>query len=64
MAGQDEAWMVQWWLAQIIVFQSQILICTFRRNPQTKKHKTWDGDGVLVSRTNGESTLYDINGAM
>ena len=36
----------------------------FRRNPQTKKHKTWDGDGVLVSRSNGESTLYNIDGKM
>ena len=33
----------------------------YRRNPQYKKHKTWDGDAVLV--VNGNScTLYDTDG--
>ncbi|KAF8170206.1 SNF2 family N-terminal domain-containing protein [Mycena galopus ATCC 62051] len=31
------------------------------RNYQTKKHKTWDGDGVLVV-TGSKSTLYDSEG--
>lgn len=36
-----------------------LYIC--RRAPQYKKHKTWDGDGVLV--VNGSScTLYDTDG--
>ncbi|KAG8743010.1 helicase [Ceratobasidium sp. 414] len=26
----------------------QVVSFTIRRNPQTKKHKTWDGDGVLI----------------
>ncbi|KAG6878547.1 hypothetical protein C0993_004446 [Termitomyces sp. T159_Od127] len=36
-------------------------LCTDRRNPQTKKHKTWDGDAILVANTN-KATLYDIDG--
>ncbi|KAF9529285.1 P-loop containing nucleoside triphosphate hydrolase protein [Crepidotus variabilis] len=32
------------------------------RTPQNKKHKTWDGDGVLVVTNQGSSTLYDSDG--
>ena len=32
-----------------------------RRAPQTKKHKTWDGDGVLVL-SGGKGVLYDMDG--
>ncbi|KAG6819674.1 hypothetical protein H0H93_009707 [Arthromyces matolae] len=32
-----------------------------RRNPQTKKHKTWDGDAILVANSS-KATLYDIDG--
>ncbi|KAH0589308.1 hypothetical protein H2248_005070 [Termitomyces sp. 'cryptogamus'] len=31
------------------------------RNPQTKKHKTWDGDAVLVVNSS-KATLYDVDG--
>ncbi|GLB37249.1 putative SNF2 family N-terminal domain containing protein [Lyophyllum shimeji] len=31
------------------------------RNPQTKKHKTWDGDAILVASA-AKATLYDIDG--
>lgn len=31
------------------------------RAPQTRKHKTWDGDGVLVAEGN-KFTLYDMDG--
>lgn len=33
-----------------------------RRNKQTKKHKTWEGDGVLVSESSGKAVLYDTDG--
>ncbi|PPQ89571.1 LOW QUALITY PROTEIN: hypothetical protein CVT25_012242 [Psilocybe cyanescens] len=32
------------------------------RNPQFKKHKTWDGDAILVISHNAEATLYDSDG--
>ncbi|KAG6813679.1 hypothetical protein H0H92_008527 [Tricholoma furcatifolium] len=31
------------------------------RNHQTKKHKTWDGDAILVANSS-KATLYDIDG--
>ncbi|KAF9007989.1 SNF2 family N-terminal domain-containing protein [Cyathus striatus] len=31
------------------------------RNPQHRKHKTWDGDGVLVVEEN-KATLHDVDG--
>lgn len=31
-----------------------------RRNPQAKKHKTWEGDGVLVL-DDGTGTIYDTD---
>ncbi|KAJ3574655.1 hypothetical protein NP233_g1623 [Leucocoprinus birnbaumii] len=31
------------------------------RNPQTKKHKTWEGDAVLVRRGK-KAVLYDVDG--
>jgi hypothetical protein len=31
-----------------------------RRNPQAKKHKTWEGDGVLVL-DDGNGTIYDTD---
>lgn len=33
----------------------------FRRKFQARKHKTWDGDGVLAI-VNGNATLQDVNG--
>lgn len=38
-----------------------IFHATDRRNPQSKKHKTWDGDAVLVAN-NSKATLFDIDG--
>ncbi|PPQ99726.1 hypothetical protein CVT24_009709 [Panaeolus cyanescens] len=32
------------------------------RHPQYKKHKTWDGDGVLVVDSNEAAVLYDTDG--
>ncbi|KAG2015919.1 SNF2-family ATP dependent chromatin remodeling factor snf21 [Coprinopsis cinerea AmutBmut pab1-1] len=32
------------------------------RNPQARKHKTWEGDGVLVGEPGGRGTLYDSEG--
>lgn len=35
----------------------------YRRFPQYKKHKTWDGDAVLV--LNGlKGTMYDLEGKL
>ena len=34
-----------------------------RRKPQYKKHKTWDGDGVLVVK-GSKAELYDLGGKM
>jgi DNA repair and recombination protein RAD54B len=33
------------------------------RLPQTKKHKTWENDGVVLAQ-NGKFLLYDSSGAM
>ncbi|KAF9047302.1 SNF2 family N-terminal domain-containing protein [Panaeolus papilionaceus] len=32
------------------------------RNPQYKKHKTWDGDGVLVVDNSQAAVLFDLDG--
>ncbi|KAJ2913251.1 hypothetical protein MD484_g7183, partial [Candolleomyces efflorescens] len=32
------------------------------RNPQGRKHKTWEGDAVLVRESSGKSTLYESDG--
>ncbi|TFK25490.1 RAD54B protein [Coprinopsis marcescibilis] len=29
------------------------------RNPQSRKHKTWEGDGVLVTDATGKGTVFD-----
>ncbi|KAF8972939.1 P-loop containing nucleoside triphosphate hydrolase protein [Flammula alnicola] len=42
-------------------FQDQIWMVQWR-NPQYKKHKTWDGDAVLVVNAKLEATLYDLDG--
>ncbi|KDR75393.1 hypothetical protein GALMADRAFT_249441 [Galerina marginata CBS 339.88] len=42
-------------------YQEQVWMVQWR-NPQYKKHKTWDGDGVLVISCNGEAVLYDSDG--
>lgn len=34
-----------------------------RRKPQYKKHKTWDGDGVLVIK-GPRTELYDSDGKL
>lgn len=37
------------------------LLISARRKPSNKKHKTWDGDGILAVR-NGVATLQDVSG--
>ncbi|KAF8197967.1 RAD54B protein [Pholiota molesta] len=44
-------------------FQDQIWMVQWR-NHQYKKHKTWDGDGVLVVSPNSQALLYDSDGTM
>ena len=63
--NENEVWMVQWYYSEpsLMVFHTW-RHSVYRRNPQYKKHKTWDGDGVLVSSGSGESTLYDTDGQM
>jgi DNA repair and recombination protein RAD54B len=56
---EEQYWMVQW-------YRFHSFICVHltifpRRKFQFKKHKTWDGDAVLV--VNGaKATLYDLDG--
>ncbi len=48
-------------MVRSFVFLQLLLVSNwlaFRRNPQYKKHKTWDGDAVLVVSGN-RCTLYD-----
>lgn len=33
-----------------------------RRKPTTKKNKTWDGDGILITRDDGYAYLQDMSG--
>ncbi|TEB37551.1 hypothetical protein FA13DRAFT_1726666 [Coprinellus micaceus] len=33
------------------------------RNPQTRKHKTWEGDAVVVRESSGKTTLYNTDGS-
>ncbi|KAF5385986.1 hypothetical protein D9615_002412 [Tricholomella constricta] len=51
--GGEEYWMTP--ANSLLSFHSH------RRNHQTKKHKTWDGDAILVANS-GKATLYDIDG--
>lgn len=43
------------------VFQSHITEAPLRRSPQARKHKTWEGDGVLVVNSS-RATLMDQDG--
>jgi len=56
---------IGWWCGQfydtVSGEGSDIQPVKTRRNPQTKKHKTWEGDAVLV-RCGRKSTLYDVDG--
>jgi DNA repair and recombination protein RAD54B len=62
LTGSEEHWMVLWYvpldLLRCIYF---MFISTTRRNHQYKKHKTWDGDAVLVANA-AKATLYDMDG--
>lgn len=57
--GQRICWMVQWFAYRL--FASILLLTEHRRAPQYKKHKTWDGDGVLVI-DEGSAQLFDLDG--
>lgn len=46
--GRDTHWTVQWYERMIRVILVKQLTIVARRNPQFKKHKTWDFDGVVV----------------
>jgi DNA repair and recombination protein RAD54B len=54
-------WMVQWYVfpetCQIVVGRNHVQ----RRVPQSKKHKTWEGDGILVV-TKPKGVLMDLEG--
>lgn len=61
----EEYWMVQWYFADphycFSVLTSLSYLC--RRAPQQRKHKTWDGDGVLIVAVNsGYCRLLDMDG--
>lgn len=53
----DSYWMVQWYVPLRV--QRRRLYAARRRNKQTKKHKTWDGDAVLLVR-GGYAELLDM----
>ncbi len=60
--GDTQYWMVQWYVS------FRVLLATIewplsRRAPQAKKHKTWEGDGVLVV-TKPKAALMDLEGRM
>jgi DNA repair and recombination protein RAD54B len=59
--SRTKYWMVQWYVIpeafQTIVGRNHVK----RRAPQSKKHKTWDGDGVLVV-TKPKGVLMDLEG--
>lgn len=60
-AAAENYWMVQWCAMEYVGYYSSD--GAIRRYPQGKKHKTWDGDAVLVvaaGTTTG--TLYDMEG--
>lgn len=58
--SSEQYWMVQWYVFTLM--RDHVSSRTrVRRNPQYKKHKTWDGDAVLA--VNGAiCTLYDMDG--
>lgn len=45
-------------------FATNCVFYLFRRNPQYKKHKTWDGDGILTVNEASEALLYNTDGQM
>jgi DNA repair and recombination protein RAD54B len=59
--SSTQYWMVQWYafpeVSQAMVGRDK---CQ-RRAPQSKKHKTWEGDGVLVV-TKPKGVLIDLEG--
>jgi hypothetical protein len=63
--GAEQYWMVQWCAASLPLLFGTWLTNDNRRVPQNRKHKTWDGDGVLVVNTGSRrSTLMDQDGKM
>jgi DNA repair and recombination protein RAD54B len=60
--GGEEYWMIQWYVRS----PNLSLSCSpqgTRRYPQYKKHKTWDGDAVLVL-TGIRGSMFDLEGKM
>jgi len=53
-------WMVQWSVRLALVHP--VTKSKARRAPQYKKHKTWDGDGILVIERSLDARLYDSDG--
>lgn len=59
----EQYWMVQWYGFLQCLPHCKFLRMSRRRAPQYKKHKTWDGDGILA--LNGlKGVLYDLEGKM
>jgi len=56
--GLDCHYTVLWYILHLL---ASYLTNAFRRKPSGKKHKTWDGDGVL-SIVNGYASLKDVSG--
>jgi len=50
-------------ILQDLTLNISYLARSIRRHPQYKKHKTWDGDAVLVLK-GLKGTLYDLEGKL
>lgn len=60
-SGGEQYWMVQWCVSLALLTKTVKSLC--RRFPQNRKHKTWEGDAVLVTSNGGASgVLYDLEG--
>ena len=53
-------WTVQWSVRLVRIHP--VIKSMARRAPQYKKHKTWDGDGILVIERSLDARLYDSDG--
>lgn len=58
----EQYWIVQWQVYYPVFSLITSTDTIRRRHPQTKKHKTWEGDGVLAL-SGGKGVLFDMNGS-
>jgi hypothetical protein len=63
---EAQVWMVQWYnhINFSAAFTPNRVRHSYRRNPQYRKHKTWDGDGILTVNETSEALLYNSDSQM